>query len=284
MRCVALYPNMHKDSARQLASSVAKFFSAHKIAVVAMDEVADDIGAIKISKVDPNCIMAAVAIGGDGTILRMAQECPHWNYPVLGVNVGSLGFMTDVPIDDLQASLEDLIHKRYSIQSRMMLQVSVRGRDYLAINDAAIHRGGFPGLIETRVHIDDQFVCTVNADGLVVATPNGSTAYSLSAGGPIIMPTLDCMLLTPICPHTLSNRPIVIGCESALCVEYVDHQEGVDLSVDGFVVTKLQIGERVYLRRAKSTFQWINLDRHDYYETIRSKLGWSHQSRVMPSR
>lgn len=284
MKCVVLYPNIHKAAACLLAATIAAYFKEKQVAVACTRELASKIGALEIDELDTSEVLAVMAIGGDGTILRMAKEFPDWQYPVLGINVGTLGFMTAVPVNDLLASLEDLLLERYLITPRMMLEVTCHEKTYFAINDACIHRGRMPSLMEASVYIDEKFVCNLNADGLVVATPNGSTAYSLSAGGPIVMPALDCILLTPISPHMLSNRPLVMNPHSLMRIESIGHEDGVDLTVDGVIVEQLAIGDSVLVKRAEKVFRWVNLHRHDYYHTLRNKLGWNSLPRATPSR
>lgn len=282
MQKVIIYPNGRKESAWQIASSIADLLKQRGIEAITYDS--QNPAVQELEGIDRNLVIAVIAIGGDGTILRLAQEMHEWDYPVLGINLGGLGFMADVQRHEIVPALEDLIAGHYTIQERMRIQVQVDGGTYYAINDATVHRGRLPCLVELGVYIDERFVSTINADGLVVATPNGSTAYSLSAGGPIVTPKMQCLLLTPICPHTLSNRPLVIHSDSFLRLQYVGQEEAVDLAIDGFIVGQVSKTSTLTIQRAQRNFRWICLDRHDYYQTLRSKLGWNSQPRFAPSR
>lgn len=283
MQSVILYPNLKKKVALELAHAVLLQLQERKVKVWAPKEAAELLSIDSIENKMEN-VCAIIAIGGDGTILRMLHDYPQWDYPVLGVNLGGLGFMTDIQVADLVESIDQLLAGNYQIQNRMMMKITTSHGIYHAVNDACIHRGRLPCLIETYVHVAGNFVSAFNADGLIVSTPNGSTAYSLSAGGPIIWPQMECMLLTPICAHTLSNRPIVIPAEYPVRIEYISEEEGADLSIDGFNVGAMAQGESLIVERSEKQFRWIELAKHDYYQTLRNKLGWNARPRNHPSR
>lgn len=234
-----------------------------------------------ISRISHDCDIAIV-VGGDGTILRAVHHLQDLQTPVLGINTGKLGFMTDVSLGQLHASLTDLILGKYRIQKRLILKVTLQDTTdpkpqvYHALNEIVIHRAQNPSLVSLKVSVDGSYLTSYSADGLIAATPNGSTAYSLSAGGPIMAPDLETLLLTPICPHTLSNRPIVLGSEKAVTVDVESGGKTVDLTVDGFVFAKLSCQSSVKIEKAKRYFHWIALERYDYFQTLREKLLWNN--------
>jgi NAD+ kinase len=283
MLSVILYPNLKKKVAVDLAHTLYDQVKLRNIGVFAPEEASQALGVPSVCQ-EMGTVLAVVAIGGDGTILRMFHEYPAWDYPVLGVNLGGLGFMTDISVAGLSEALDDFLQGKYQIQKRMMMKISCEHGTFHAVNDVCIHRGRLPCLIETHVHVDGNFVSTFNADGLIVSTPNGSTAYSLSAGGPIVWPQMECLVLTPICPHTLSNRPIVIPARHPVHIEYISETAGADLSVDGFNVGTMAPGQALVIECSERNFRWIELANHDYYQTLRGKLGWNAHPRNHPSR
>jgi NAD+ kinase len=277
MSTVLIYPNNQKKNALETTQLVQSYLLRLNIQAL----ILDSLQSLDLFKAENrlNDILAVITIGGDGTILRMAQQCSLWTYPVLGINLGSLGFMADVTLEELEIALEDLACRRYSIKERMRLEIHFEDQTFFALNDASVHRGNLPCLVDIAAFVNHQFVSNFNADGIVVATPNGSTAYSLSAGGPIVTPEVECLLLTPICPHTLSNRSLVLHSLSELRLELMGHGEGSNLSVDGIVVGQIKKNSSILIKKAKENFKWISLNRHDYYQTLRTKLGWNNQLR-----
>src|SRR5579872_1506218 len=208
---IALFPNEKKKQSFELAVGIRKFLEEQGATVVAEDEKAAKIGATPLSKVASNEIKFLICMGGDGTLLRITHQFAHLNAPILGINLGHLGYMADVPVADIYPSLSDLLSGAYTIDQRLVLEAScARKTTLFAVNDLVVHRAQNYSLIELAIQIDGIYVNTFVADGVIVATPNGSTAYSLAAGGPILSPTLDAIVITPICPHTISNRPIVL--------------------------------------------------------------------------
>lgn len=223
----------------------------------------------------------AMVVGGDGTMLNAARLLSSHDVPAVGVNLGRLGFLTDISLSELEQCLESLINGDYSIEKRTLLQTSVIKDNEIAfqgiaVNDAVISKGNTGRLIEFETHIDGRFVSHTRSDGLIVATPTGSTAYSLSAGGPIIYPTLSVISISPICPHTLSNRPIIIHENSLVEIDSLKISEThANLALDGLIVCELKGGEIIQLRRAENKLSMIRIDSHDHFDVLRSKLGWT---------
>ncbi|MCB1116395.1 MAG: NAD(+)/NADH kinase, partial [Chlamydiia bacterium] len=189
-------------------------------------------------------------------------------------------FMADVQVSEMIPCLEDLIQKNYTIQKRRILEgTSKSGQTFFAINDCVLHRAKNPSLVEIAIYVDDLLLNHFEADGIIIATATGSTAYSLAAGGPIISPEIDALVLTPICPHTISNRPIVISPKKEVRIEYVSEKEPIECVSDGLKHFEMKPKDHVILKKSARTFNLVNLKRIDYFSTLRHKLGWSGKLR-----
>ena len=222
----------------------------------------------------------AMVVGGDGTMLNAARIlCTH-GVPMVGVNLGRLGFLTDIPQGDLEANLDALMAGRYQVERRTLLKTSVLRAGELifegiALNDAVVSKGNTGRLIEFETRIDGRFVNQTRSDGLIIATPTGSTAYSLSAGGPIMYPTLSCISIAPICPHTLSNRPIIISDDAEVeLLAFKTPETHANLALDGLIVHELSGDETIRLTGAGNKLAMIRIEPHDHFEVLRTKLGW----------
>ncbi len=273
---IALFPNEQKKQSFELAIHIRKFLEEQGVTVVAEDEKAEKIGAERLSEADPSQIKFLISMGGDGTILRLSHRYSHLDAGILGINLGHLGFMADVPASDIYPSLTDLLNGAYTIDHRLVLEASNSHQAPLhAVNDIVIHRALNYSLIELAIQIDGVYVNTFVADGVIIATPNGSTAYSLAAGGPILSPTLQGLVITPICPHTISNRPIVLTSDHKIEIQYLSDYDPIDVRADGLEALELKSGETLQVKKAERTFKLVNLHRHEYFSTLRTKLGWS---------
>jgi NAD+ kinase len=273
---IALFPNERKKQSFDLAKEICRYFSQHKIAVVAEDEKAEIIGAQKLSQTDPKKIKFLISMGGDGTLLRIVHQFNYIDAPVLGINLGHLGFMADVPVHDIFSSLEDLLNGRYRVDERVMLEaIGPDGQVLQAVNDIVLHRAINYSLIELSMSLDKKPINTFVADGIIIATPNGSTAYSLAAGGPILTPELDAIVITPICPHTISNRPLVLTANHQIQIEYLSPYDPIEVRADGLEAFNLPTRETITIHRSHKLFKIVNLDRKNYFSTLRTKLGWS---------
>ena len=225
-------------------------------------------------------IDVAMVVGGDGTMLHAARDISTYGIPMVGVNLGRLGFLTDIPQGDLEANLDALLDGRFVVESRTLLKSTVHRagetiHEAISLNDAVISKGNTGRLIEFETRIDGRFVSFTRSDGVIVATPTGSTAYSLSAGGPIIYPTLPALSIAPVCPHTLSNRPIIISDESVVEIFALKTPEThANLSLDGQIVHELTGEETIRLTKADTRLSMIRIETHDHFEVLRTKLGW----------
>ena len=277
---IALFANTTKHQYEQLALGVIEFLKNHQVTVVMEDDQAQMFNTKKLMDINPSEIHCMISMGGDGTILQLVHTYPHITAPILGINLGHLGFMADVPISDIYPSLLDLIHGNYKVYDRLMIDgTSAQSQGCFAVNDIVIHRARNPSLIELAIFVDGVYVNTFEADGMIVSTPNGSTAYSLAAGGPILSPGLEALVLTPISAHTISNRPIVLTADQEIQIQYLSEYAPIEVRADGLDQFFLKTGETFKVSRSQKTFRLISLDRRDYFSTLRSKLGWSGKLR-----
>ena len=273
---IALFPNESKIPSLSIAADVCQFLISRHVHVTTEDRHTPFLKeAIPLSQVDPSTIDLRISLGGDGTILRLVHRHPDIDAPLLGINLGSLGFLADIPQRDIYPSLEELLEGKYVIQKRMMMDgiISTGDRSF-AVNEIVVHRAQNPCLVEMEIYVDDQYLNTFSADGMIISTPSGSTAYSLSAGGPILTPELRAFVLTPICPHAISNRPIVLMPQKHIQVKYQSHLLPVEVNFDGISSFSLHKEQIVTITPSSKSFNLVNLKRHNYFSTLREKLGW----------
>ena len=220
-----------------------------------------------------------VVLGGDGTMIAAARLLDKREVPVIGINYGSLGYLTEASVEQLIPSLESVLEGNYKIDHRVMLTAELkRGDESLlrsrVLNDVVISKSALARIIEIETWLDGQFVNCFRADGLIVSTPTGSTAYSLSAGGPIVYPSMNAVVITPICPHTLSNRPLVVPDEAEIELVMKTPKEEVALTLDGQVGYRLEAGDRVCINKSSLTFNLVQPLNRNYFEVLRGKLRW----------
>ncbi|MEX0892755.1 MAG: NAD(+)/NADH kinase [Gemmatimonadota bacterium] len=247
-------------------------------------ELAPSLGTFEPGEVD-----LLVTLGGDGTLLRGARSVAAFHTPVLGINLGYLGFLTSVTSDELPDALAALFSGRYWLDTRFTLDAQVLGRDgsvqssFVALNDAVLHKGGFARVVRLVVHVgpDHQEVAAYTADGIILATPTGSTAYSLGAGGPVVDPSVECILATPISPHTLGLRPLVLPLDTSIRVEPLFPTEELILTVDGRDGADLHPGESLLVRRGEPSVPLVRFAGQSFFDTLRRKLHWGleHEER-----
>ena len=224
----------------------------------------------------------AVVLGGDGTLLAAARAFAQTEVPLLSVNLGSLGFLTEVPLSDLYATLEAWCEGRAAVEVRSMIraeQVCVDGtrRIWDALNDVVVAKGTIARMADFAVEIDGQAVAAFRADGVIAATPTGSTAYNLAADGPIVMPSVNCMVVTPICPHLLTIRPIVVPGESAITIRVIGVANEIFLTVDGQEAVPMRVGDEVRCCRSQYSVRLLRLKPNGLFNVLRSKLKWGER-------
>ncbi len=236
-----------------------------------------DFDALDTHQIGQQCDLAVV-VGGDGTMIGIARELARYNLPLVGINQGRLGFITDIPIGQFKDALAPMIAGDYEVETRSMLQGEVwrdgdRISDGLALNDVVVSRGATASMVEFRVEVDGDFVANMRADGLIVATPTGATAYALSAGGPILHPSIGGWVMVPIASHTLSNRPIVLPDSGEVRISVVTGKD-VSANFDMHNLASLLHGDQVRVRRSDFKVRFLHPRGWSYYATLRRKLRW----------
>jgi NAD+ kinase len=222
-----------------------------------------------------------ITFGGDGTLLSVARTAPQ-GVPVLGVNMGTLGFLTEVSVEEFPGVLETVLSGKYSAEERVTFDVVVEGpqrekRTYRVLNDATINKSALARIVEMRVTVSGQFVSIFRADGLIVSTPTGSTAYNLSAGGPIVYPTMGAVVLTPICPHMLTNRPIVLPDTLEVEIGIVTRNQEIFLTLDGQEGLPVTEHDRISIRKSQQTVLLVQSPNKNYFDVLRNKLKWGQR-------
>jgi NAD+ kinase len=291
--CVALVGNDRDERVVESMRILAVHLQARGRKVLAESESTVDFGATRVER-RPSATLAAeanllVAIGGDGTMLHAARLAAPHSVPVLGVNRGRLGFLADIGPQDVRDRLDEILEGRYVQDRRAMLTAALSSAgDTLtgqALNDVVLQKWQTGRTLDFETWIDDRYVNTHRADGLVVATATGSTAYALSCGGPILYPELDALVLAPICPHTLSDRPIVIRGSSRVEIRLLERPETqAQVICDGLSLGALALGENLVIGPAKSSVTLLHPQDHDYFRILRSKLRWGRGDRVPPAQ
>jgi NAD+ kinase len=289
-RHVALFGKHHTtisgaalESSRRVLDDVAQFLSRQGCDVVLDPDTALYAGlsqypSMTIPDIGAQCDVGVV-IGGDGTMLGIGRQIARYGLPLIGINQGRLGFITDIPIVKYQETLQPLLNGQFESDERCVLHAKVlRGSDCvfdaLALNDVVVYRGGSSGMVELRVEVDGRFVSNQRADGLLIATPTGSTAYSWSAGGPLMHPTIGGWVMAPIAPHTLSNRPIVLSDSSEISIEVVSGRNA-SANFDMQSLASLLIGDRVMVRRSEYRVRFLHPAGWNYFDTLRKKMHWN---------
>ena len=270
-------------SSRQLLDDIAHFLLDQGCEVMLEKETAANMGLTSYQTLDVPSIGAqcdlCLVVGGDGTMLGIGRQLAQHKVPLIGINQGRLGFMTDIASANMLDEMGEILAGRHVIEERTMLAAEV-SRDgvvrlaTLALNDAVVNKGSVGRLIEFLVNIDREFVYDLRADGLIVATPTGSTAYALSSDGPILQPGVPGFALVPICPHTLSNRPILVSDRTVIEI-FLKRSIDARLHFDGQLQYDLQEGDRVVIRRAKHTVKFVHPPGYSYFAMLRQKLHWS---------
>ena len=280
---VALIGRQNSSKSTELLNQLGRSLAERGCEVLVEQSTADVNSVTGFPVVDFAGIAArarlAVVLGGDGSMLSAARHLAPHNVPLVGVNQGRLGFMTDIAQDTTLEAMGEVMNGRYTVEDRTMLSAEVLREDKsvfgtMALNDVVVSKGTVGRLIEFLIHIDGEFVYDLRSDGLIVATPTGSTAYSLSSNGPILHPSLTGLVLVPISPHTLSNRPISVS-DSSRIVLTLRHGVDAQLHFDGQPQFELRAGDRVAIRRADHTIRFVHPPGYSYFAMLRQKLHWS---------
>ncbi|GBD27902.1 NAD kinase [bacterium HR30] len=284
MNSVGIVAKRGQPLAVQVARQLSEWLQARHRTVVVETALASEVRGAASAEREALAQMVdlIVVLGGDGSILSVARLLREREVPILGVNLGGLGFLTATTVNELFPFMEAILRGEILVDRRMMLTVRWSRRNHvqaerLALNDAVINKGVLARMIDLRTLVDDQELCVYKADGLIVTTPTGSTAYSLSAGGPIVHPAVEVLVLSPICPHTLTNRPIVLPDRAVVRVAVETPGEDVVLTIDGQEAFPLLPGDEVEIRKAPVRAPLVQSPQRSYFEVLRTKLRWGER-------
>jgi NAD+ kinase len=270
-------------SSRRALEDIAHFLHAQGCEVVFEHETARNMGitgyrTLSVAEIGEHCDLGLV-MGGDGTMLGIGRQLAQFGVPLIGINQGRLGFITDIPFDCFAAALAPMLRGEFDEDHRSLMQGKVMRDgecvfDAMAMNDVVVNRGATTGMVELRVEVDGHFVANQRADGMIIATPTGSTAYALSAGGPLLHPSIPGWVLVPIAPHTLSNRPIVLANIAEIAIEIVSGRD-VSANFDMQSIASLLRGDRIVVTRSKHHVRFLHPKGWSYFDTLREKLHWN---------
>jgi NAD+ kinase len=278
---VGIVANVEKENIAEFAASLEKWLEDRKIKVFLEANIAAAVGksgGFKMEDLASRVDLIAV-LGGDGTMLRTARYVAHRDVPIVGINMGTFGYLTEVNLNETYAALELILKGDFLTEKRMMLDVKIRRGNKLigsgiVLNDVVINRGNLSRIVELETTIDGHYLTTYKSDGLIISTPTGSTAYSLSAGGPIVFPGKDLIIINPICPHTLTNRPIIFPEKSDLQIVLRSKESGATITLDGQESYRITAGDLMIVRKSKFVTRLVLSPHRSYGEILRSKLGW----------
>ena len=280
---VGLFGRYKDPNVSTTLDALRKHLENRDISVYIGDTTADNISGTRIEDSGlsvAETIDLAVVVGGDGTMLHVARSLASYALPMIGINLGRLGFLTDLSADRMHEGLDELLRGEFTVDERIMLQVQIsNGRDNLnesiALNDVTLSKGNTGRMIEFETHVNSEPVGRTRGDGVIISTPTGSTAYALSAGGPILHPLLPAIVFAPICPHTLGHRPMVLDDSSIIELEILD-LAGADgnVFIDGLKQLAVSGNEIIRISRAETVTRMARIDSHNHFTALRSKLGW----------
>ncbi len=278
---VGIIANIEKDNIAGFADALRKWLENRKIKVSLEANIAAAIGksgGFKIEDLASKVDLIAV-LGGDGTMLRTARYVAQHPVPIVGINMGTFGYLTEVNLNETYAALELILKGDFLIEKRMMLDVKIRRGNKtigagIVLNDVVINRGNLSRIVELETSINKQYLTTYKSDGLIISTPTGSTAYSLSAGGPIVFPGKELIIINPICPHTLTNRPVIFPETSDLQITLWSKESGATVTLDGQESYRISSGDVMTIRKSKYYTRLVLSPHRGYGEILRSKLGW----------
>ena len=276
----------HQPDALKTMCELTGWLAARDLTLVGGPEIeraaiAKQTGCL-VAEIEPEKLATNVdlvlVLGGDGTMIATSRLIGDTEVPVLGINFGGLGYLAEFRIEELYEALESILSGKYRLDKRVMLSVELAGAEEKTrnrvLNDVVINKSALARIIEIEAYLNDQFVNSFRADGLIVSTPTGSTAYNLSAGGPVIFPSMNAVVITPICPFTLSNRPIVVPDDATIELRLMTDKEDVALTLDGQVGFPLKVNDRVIIRKSKTTFNLVQPMNRNYFDVLRDKLRW----------
>lgn len=281
---IGIIGKKNKEEVYKLASSLNEWLLEKDVGVFVEESLGKKINITNTVTEEklPASVDVVVVLGGDGTFLGVSRLVHEFNIPIVGVNLGALGFLAEFTQDEVYSIMELIIQGDYEVEEREMILATVykSGRkldDYIVLNDLVINNGPVSRIVDLAIYIDNSRVTTLKADGIILSTPTGSTAYSLSAGGPIVYPTLPVILITPICPHLLTNRPLVVSSNSEIKVKVLTDTQNTYLTADGQIGVTINVGDEVILRKASSKVKLVKSPFRDYFSILKTKLMWGER-------
>jgi NAD+ kinase len=286
IRTVGIIVRPRREDIARVVPPLIEWLRAHGVEVICDFETGECIGALagETRKREdlPGLCDLLIVMGGDGTLLSAARLAANHKVPILPVNLGGLGFLTTVSQDEIYPILEEIFANKHRVSERVMLEAEVvRGgaviQRQIALNDAVINKAPLARIMDLELRVNGEYVTTYKGDGLILSTPTGSTAYSLAAGGPIVYPIVEAFVVTPICPHTLTNRPLVIPDSASMEIGFEASDEGVYLTLDGQVGIELMKGDHILVRKAPEKLRVLRPSKKTYYAILRSKLKWGER-------
>lgn len=281
MKNIAIIVKPHTNNIREITLDIINYLKSNNKNIILEKRAAEALDSKEFSD-DSEIREEAdllVVLGGDGTLISAIRLLQDKDTPVMGINLGRLGFLTDTKLENAKATLDEVFSGNFSIEKRMKFDITVKKGDNITfktkvINDLVINKGALARIIDIDVSVDNLFMNTYRADGIIVSTPTGSTAYTLAAGGPIVYPTLNSIIVTPICPHALSHRPIVLHETSKLQIKVRNLDDKVFITCDGQEGKKMEANETVYVEKSNSSANLIVTKHHNYFTLLKEKLGW----------
>lgn len=281
IKCVGIVVKPNNEDALATAHKLPGWLAERGIELVGEPRQQAEVFDFELSEVEKfkNDVDLIIVLGGDGTMISTARLTGEREVLVLGINYGSLGYLTEFRIEEMFPAIESILEGNYEIDHRMMLDVELWREDQQlatgrVLNDVVINKAVLARIIEIEVSLNDLYVNSFRADGLIIATPTGSTAYNLSAGGPIIYPSMNAVVITPICPFTLTNRPIVMPDTAEISMRLLNESDGVVITLDGQIGHQMEIGDFVKIRRSKTNFSLVQPSNRNYFDVLRNKLKW----------
>jgi NAD+ kinase len=285
MKRIGIISKPRKREAEEVLKGLLAWLSSRGVESILDESTAGLLGQTSPHRKEeiPGMVDLLLVLGGDGTLISVARWVGEKGPPILGVNLGSLGFLTEITLDELYPMMERILSGDYRVDDRTMIETFVRRRGedivrHTVLNDVVINKGALARMIQMETTVDGVYLNTFRADGLIVSSPTGSTAYSLSAGGPIVSPSVKALVISPICPHTLTNRPIVLPEDAVIEVTLLTDQEDVLVTLDGQSGYPLHYQDTVVIRRAEGTLKLILSPEKDYYQVLRQKLRWGERT------
>ncbi|MBU2054612.1 MAG: NAD(+)/NADH kinase [Proteobacteria bacterium] len=279
---IGIIANIAKEKSPEYTAALREWMIGRGLEVYLEEGIAAKIGGLpgverrKLWSI----VDLIVVFGGDGTILRTARLVRDRDVPIVGINLGVFGYLTEVNLDEMYSAMEVILAGGFQVEKRMMLDVEISGeeeetfREGSVLNDVVINRGNLSRIVELETTVDGRYMTTFKADGLIISTPTGSTAYSLSAGGPIVFPELYSIIINPICPHTLTNRPLILPESAEIKVTLRTEEEGATVTLDGQISFTVKSGDSVTIRKSQYVTTLVSSPHRGYFEILRTKLGW----------